>query len=284
MSESITSELKKVKKDDISILLDCIELEIIGASKWKGNDYRHTISFILSNFQYIFITQGSVKIESQKESIIHTENEIYLFEPFTRYSMEAVGSDPLVFYYLAFDMRPYSKRNNFISIIQNMDQELRLESSFKVAYQQIVDEIENYENQPGYYKALEVHLWELIILMARNSIKDKKERVQGKNTRAENLVNISICYVETHLKEPISIEKIAKENFIGTNTLYKAFKEVASIGPSQFLSQYKLHLVSKCLNETNLSLEEIANRYGYSSASHLSKNYKKLYGMSPRKW
>lgn len=284
MGGSMTNEIKKVRKDEISILLDGMELEIAGASKWRGSDYRNPVDFILSNFQFIFITQGSVRIESQQEQVIHTENEIYFFEPFTRYRMEAVGSEPLVFYYLAFDMRPYSRRSRLVEIIENMNQELRLQSTFKTVNQKIVDEIEYYENQAGYYKALEIFLWELLLLMARNRVREKKEKMAVKNTRAEGLVNISICYLEKHLKEPISIEKIAKENYIGTNTLYKAFKEVVCMGPSQFLSQYKLQLVSKCLNETNLSLEEIANRYGYSSASHLSKNYKKLYGISPRKW
>lgn len=284
MDDYILNEMKKVKKDEISILFDSIELEMVGASKWRNSDYKSLSNFILSSFQFIFITKGSVKIESYKEKVTYKEDEIYLFEPYTKYSMEVIGNEPLVFYYLAFNMTPYSKRSTFTNLIRNVSQEVRLKSSFKKSCQQIMDEIENHENQIGYYKALEVHLWELILILARNKMKHKKEKLQTKNTRAENLVNVSIYYVETHLKEPISIEKIAKENFIGTNTLYKAFKEVANIGPSQFLSQYKLHLVSKCLNETNLSLEEIANRYGYSSASHLSKNYKKLYGMSPRKW
>ncbi|MFA9463182.1 MAG: AraC family transcriptional regulator [Velocimicrobium sp.] len=286
MSVNITDQVKKVKKDEISILFDCIELEIIGASRWRGIDYRSLNDFTLSNFQFIFIVQGRARIQvvKEKESFIQMEDKLYLFEPFTRYCLESVGVEPLVFYYLAFDMRPYSKRSSFTNIIQNASQELRAKNSFKIALGQIIDEIEHYENQIGYYKALEFSLWELILLMARNRMKEKKEKIKPKCTRAENLVNLSICYLETHLKEPISIEKIAKENYIGTNTLYKAFKEVASVGPSQFLSQYKLRLVSKCLNETNLSLEEIANRYGYSSASHLSKNYKKLYGMSPRKW
>lgn len=284
MSRNLASKYQEKSEDRISSFLDSFELVILEASRWKWSAFTYLKDFTLSNYQLIWIKEGVIRIHSQKGIEVGYEGDIFLFEPFVRYSIEVAGDEALLFYYVTFDVSPHIRQSEFYEEICFEKEKVQSSPAYELICQLLVNEIDNFDNQSGFEKAIEIHLIELFLMIIRSKDTGKSNEISMKSSRAEELVSKSIYYVETHLREPISIETIARENFIGTNTLYKAFKEVTDLGPSQFLSQYKLRLVAQCLNETNLSLEEIANRFGYSSASHLSKNYKKFYGISPRKW
>lgn len=66
--------------------------------------------------------------------------------------------------------------------------------------------------------------------------------------------------------------------------LSKLFSSVEGITLEQYLIHQKVEKVKELLVYDELSLTEIAYRLGYSSPSHLSSQFKKVTGMTPRRF
>lgn len=63
--------------------------------------------------------------------------------------------------------------------------------------------------------------------------------------------------------------------------LSNIFSEVEGITIQQFIIIHKIELVKELLLYNELSLKEISHRMNYSSASHLSTQFKKITGLTP---
>lgn len=85
-----------------------------------------------------------------------------------------------------------------------------------------------------------------------------------------------------HLDCPLpSIPQLAKQLGTNTFTLKDGFKRYYNMGIYQFYTQERLAKAKVMLLETDLALPNIAEECGFSSASTLSKAFKRKYGVAP---
>ena len=59
------------------------------------------------------------------------------------------------------------------------------------------------------------------------------------------------------------------------------FCEMSGVTLKQYIIQKKTEVASFFLTDTNLSIEEIADRLGYSDAHNFTRSYKKQTGLAP---
>ena len=85
-------------------------------------------------------------------------------------------------------------------------------------------------------------------------------------------------------------EEIPKINYSGYlsqelgydyNYLANIFTEVKGITIQQYIISHKIEKVKELLLYNELQIKEIANKLHYSSAAHLSYQFKKVTGVSP---
>lgn len=97
--------------------------------------------------------------------------------------------------------------------------------------------------------------------------------------------------IKTAIVEMIRIEKdLPKMTFSGYlsekfhqdySALSKLFSEVQGVTIEQYVITQKIERVKELLVYDELSLSEIAYQLNYSSVSHLSKQFKKVTGLTP---
>ena len=80
-------------------------------------------------------------------------------------------------------------------------------------------------------------------------------------------------------KYSIYLSKTLKYKY---NYLSNVFTKLEGISIQAYLIKNKVELVKELLSRGELSLVEIADRLGYSSSAHLSNQFKKVAGVSPR--
>jgi len=107
-------------------------------------------------------------------------------------------------------------------------------------------------------------------------IDDKKSRIieKVKNTIIQ-LVHHSPDPVKTNLSQQISNQIPLEYNYISN-----LFSEVEGTSIEQYYISQKIERVKELLVYDELSLSEIAYRLDYSSVSHLSKQFKKVTGLT----
>ncbi|MDP4284665.1 MAG: helix-turn-helix transcriptional regulator [Bacteroidota bacterium] len=90
---------------------------------------------------------------------------------------------------------------------------------------------------------------------------------------------------EGNIEDHFSIHKFLSNNiFKDYSSVSKLFSEVEGITIEQFFILQKIEKTKEWLTYNELSLSQIAFNLGYSSAQHLSGQFKKLTGMTPTKF
>ena len=62
------------------------------------------------------------------------------------------------------------------------------------------------------------------------------------------------------------------------------FRKETGFSPKHYMAHRRLHRIQCDLKQSNLSITEIAEKYGYSSIHVLSKNFRKQTGLTPSEY
>ncbi len=79
----------------------------------------------------------------------------------------------------------------------------------------------------------------------------------------------------------VSLPQVARHAHVTIQHLCRLFKRELGASPMQCARLLRIELAATLLERTDDTLSEIAERLGYSSQFHLSKNFKHHYGMPP---
>lgn len=102
-----------------------------------------------------------------------------------------------------------------------------------------------------------------------------------KNDKIDDQIQKVKAYVHANLQQDISREEVAKKLFINPDYLDRLFKKKMDISVSKYIMQERMSYAKILLVETELSISEIANGFGYSNLSNFSTMFKKTESMSP---
>lgn len=81
---------------------------------------------------------------------------------------------------------------------------------------------------------------------------------------------------------PIKIQEIADKLSLNRSYLYKIFKDYTGYSIKDYILHVKLEKSKELLQDSRLSISEVAISIGYSDPLQFSKIFKKFYNKSPR--
>jgi YesN/AraC family two-component response regulator len=83
------------------------------------------------------------------------------------------------------------------------------------------------------------------------------------------------------LQEKLRVEYIAKCFHLSVNYMGEYFRKLTGESLRDYIGRYRLKLVQQRLVQTRLTISEIAQEFGYSDESHMSRQFKKHANVSP---
>ncbi len=87
--------------------------------------------------------------------------------------------------------------------------------------------------------------------------------------------------MEEHFQEPIDLESIARQVFVGKEYLRQLFREKYGESPIRFLIRKRIELACYLLASTDQPIQEIARMAGIRNTFYFSRLFKKRMGVSP---
>lgn len=107
----------------------------------------------------------------------------------------------------------------------------------------------------------------------------------------ENIVTPSLSdniknaeqFIDENLQGELTILSISKGTNISKSVLYKNFRSSFDCTVKEYINRKRVEKSEDLLVNSNLSIEEISQKVGFSSASYYSKIFKKYTGISPLK-
>lgn len=85
-----------------------------------------------------------------------------------------------------------------------------------------------------------------------------------------------------HLNE--TMETIARQAGMSLRTFNRRFKNATSQTPLQYLQQIRMKAAGELLQNTNISIAEVAYRSGYQDLAHFTSLFKKHFGTTPSQY
>jgi AraC-like DNA-binding protein len=93
----------------------------------------------------------------------------------------------------------------------------------------------------------------------------------------------AIEHLSMNLEKNVSIDELASLVGMSRAVLHRKFKQATNMSPIQFMKSMRLNSAAmKIATGTNVS--EAAMEVGYVSSSQFSREFKRLYGQSPKQW
>jgi AraC-like DNA-binding protein len=89
-------------------------------------------------------------------------------------------------------------------------------------------------------------------------------------------------HINNHLDEvELDVEHLARFMNMSRPTLYRKIKAVSDLSPKELINIARLKKAASMFAERNYRINEIAERVGFSSPVHFSRNFQKQFGITP---
>ena len=102
-------------------------------------------------------------------------------------------------------------------------------------------------------------------------------------SRYQVLENVFV-YIEGHIREDITLNKIIDNCSISQGYLSRIFREQFQVSVTEYLHMRKIHLAKGYFYFTDDSIAEVAFRIGYNESSYFSKVFKKYEKMTVKEY
>lgn len=92
----------------------------------------------------------------------------------------------------------------------------------------------------------------------------------------------AVALMQSHLEDTLSTGKIASLVGISVRQLERLFRQSFDLSPAEFYLRLRLERGRHLLEQSVMSVMEIASACGFSSASHFARWHKRRYGCTPK--
>lgn len=98
-----------------------------------------------------------------------------------------------------------------------------------------------------------------------------------------NQIARAIEYFSSRLDQAVTIEDMAAQVGMSRAVFHRKFKQATTMSPIQFVKSIRLNSAAMKI-AGGMNVNEAARDVGYVSPSQFSREFKRMYGQSPRRW
>lgn len=88
-------------------------------------------------------------------------------------------------------------------------------------------------------------------------------------------------WIKSHLDQPIMVDNLASRCGMSISGFHQHFKEITQLSPLQYQKSLRLMEARRLIKMHGAQISQIAMQVGYESPSQFSREYKRLFGVSP---
>jgi AraC-like DNA-binding protein len=107
-------------------------------------------------------------------------------------------------------------------------------------------------------------------------------QIAGADSRLSH-IRRAMAWIREHYSERLSIDAMATVAGMSVSVFHRRFKAVTGASPLQYQKEIRLHEARRQLVTERTEARRVGFAVGYESASQFSREYKRLFGASPRK-
>lgn len=123
---------------------------------------------------------------------------------------------------------------------------------------------------------------EIIFRLLMTDHAGRMRQVAGMSS-VSNQIKTAIEHLRRDFNEPLRVADIARRAGMSVSSFHDHFKRVTGLTPLQYQKQLRLREARHLLVNGHMDAAEAGYSVGYSDASHFSRDYKRLFGLPPKR-
>lgn len=141
-----------------------------------------------------------------------------------------------------------------------------------------------YINKKGNDLMIKSHAYALFAHLLRKY--SYKEDADTAKKNSENLQRMELVfdYISKHYAEDISTETLASLMFVSVSYFCRFFKRITGTTSAVYISEYRVKKSFLLLENTDLSISEIAEKVGFDDPNYFSRVFRSIAGMTPSEY
>lgn len=275
--------------DALERFLRSFEFRTNGFGIWRRESRGSGVEGYICDYQIAYVAAGALRFSIHQRPVFCPSGTLILFEPFVVYTTEVLPTEEaLQCYSIHFDIEPEHRQKELVQMLLGRRGNVFLPGELPPVsslFQNLFESRQHTDMGMALQTDLELRLACLYMLRARwPETGDSALFVRPGSAREAELVQEGIAYIKEHISRPLRLGALSKHLNISANYLYKCFMDVLQTSPSRYILQYKIRLSVGMLTAGGATMEEIAERLGFSSPYHFSTTFKQIMGCSPRNY
>lgn len=245
-----------------------------------------------SYYELVYIQSGKGTHLFNNDLVPYEKGDLFLIAPGDQHSFEIKGSTH--FTYIKFtDSYFESKKHLAPDEFQMGSPEILMEMKWlkevKICIKAPCDKIlqSTINNLIEYHKAKDVTNSPIVYYQLLSIFGMIKEILRERNiSRDEINFEKLISYLHENIydREKLAVKSVAEKFNISGTYFSNYFKRHFDISYQAYLDKYRISLIEKRLTIGGLKIKEIANEFGFTDASHLSKTFRRITGKSIKEY
>lgn len=127
-------------------------------------------------------------------------------------------------------------------------------------------------------------LKEIISIFEQENREQQEVLLQDASPSEVELAHKIAKWLNDSIYDVVSVQDIANNVGLSRGQCTKVFTKIYGIAPRQYLTSLKLTKAKQLLIDSDLTIEVIAEKLGFSSLSHFSRQFKRWTGTSPQQF
>ncbi len=262
-----------LEKDQSFTIRDTAKLLNVASSRY-GGDW-HSVPHTHNHTELFFIVSGRGRFLIEDQVFPVDVNDLVIINPNVSHTEDSLNAQPLEYIVVGIDgieLATSANSNGRFCFLDHVES-----AEISSCLRNILREMEL--KNVGYKDICQAYMEILIIRLMRNTaLAVHAEPADNSGNRQCAAVR---RYIDTHFKEPLTLEQLAEEAHINKYYLSHAFKQEYGVSPINYLISRRISESKYLLAETDLSMSQIAQLLGFSSLSYFSQVFRKTQNVSP---
>lgn len=225
------------------------------------------------DFLLFYVAKGKEHFYLENE-VIADEGSFIFFRPFEKQKHIYLENKTGEFYYVHFNAPADFDLFGFkSSVVYNSKPSTTVCSIFE----EIIGELQ--KKQPAYERFCVSKVYTLLSILER-----KVEK--GLSTHGKHFDKVSYVIQKMNIEYHINytLQDYAEMCNMSKFHFLRVFQEITGISPLEYRNNIRLDHVKEEIIDTNIPINEIAEKSGYNSPAYFCEAFKKKFGMSPSQY
>mgnify|MGYP003575628608 CR=1 FL=1 len=265
---------------------DPLVIEDVQEAAFSCSHHSHTY------YELVYIQSGKGEHLFNDTHVAYSDGDLFLIAPGDEHSFEIV--EPTHFTYIKFtesyfESKKHLAPDEFRVGAPEILMQMKWLKEVKIVVNEPCDEIlrSTVKNLVRYSKHKEVNsspvaYYQLLSIfgLVKEILRTRNISLHKEEFNFEKL--ISFIHENIYNRDKLSVKEISACFNISPTYFSNYFRRHFGLSYQEYLDSYRITLVEKRLRIGGLKLKQIADEFGFTDVSHLSKTFKKIKGNTPK--